>query len=206
MERQYLQGKEIIFTRSVVEVVLPALQTAAKKKFSDSFSAERRKYERIEKQIQREREDASHRLLLEKREFVRCNFLLKQQRKPFSGSTTRRDVREFEENILVGKLRHAERQEKHSGVDVVSDKMRLNRSPYYFPPLYKNVIKDLKDIQTSQLRMDLAKREPADLKELKNCRYLRLRLPQERENQTKNSDLESEKEKNNRSTATCNQV
>ena len=187
MEGQYLSGKEIIFTSfNVVEVVLPALESASKKKFVESFSAEQRKYERLEKQIQRERQDASQRLLLEKKDFLRSNLLFKEQRRSSSRLPLRREVRECKENVLERNWKHTELQEKHSSVDF------SNRSPYFLPPLYKNVGKDLKEMQTNQSRIELAKKKSVDIKDMKNCRYLRLRSAQERDCLTEHSEFENE--------------
>ena len=187
MEKQYLPGKEIIFTRfNVVEVVLPALESASKKKFIKSFSAEQRKYERLEKQIQRERRDASQRLLLERKDFLRSNSFFKERRRSSSRVPLRREVRDFKENVLERNWKHAELQEKHPSAEF------LNRSPYFLPPLYKNVGKDLKEIQTNQLRIELAKKESVDIKDIKNCRYLRLRSAQELDCLAEHSELENE--------------
>lgn len=187
MEGQYLSGKEIVFTSfNVVEVVLPALGSASKKKFVESFSAEQRKYERLEKQIQRERQDASQRLLLEKKDFLRSNLLFKEPRRSSSRLPLRREVRECKENVLERNWKHAELQEKHPSVDF------SNRSPYFLPPLYKNVGKDLKEIQRNQSRIELAKKKSVDIKDMKNCRYLRLRSAQERDCLTEHSEFENE--------------
>ena len=187
MEKQYLPGKEIIFTRfNVVEVVLPALESASKKKFIKSFSAEQRKYERLEKQIQRERQDASQRLLLERKDFLRSNSFYMERQRSSSRVPLRREVREFKENVLERNWKHAELQEKHPSAEF------LNRSPYFLPPLYKNVGKDLKEIQTNQLRIELAKKESVDIKDIKNCRYLRLRSAQELDCLAEHSELENE--------------
>ena len=187
MEKQYLPGKEIIFTRfNVIEVVLPALESASKKQFIKSFSAEQRKYERLEKQIQRERQDASQRLLLERKDFLRSNSFYMERRRSSSRVPLRREVREFKENVLERNWKHAELQEKHPSAEF------LNRSPYFLPPLYKNVGKDLKEIQTNQLRIELAKKESVDIKDIKNCRYLRLRSAQELDCLAEHSELENE--------------
>lgn len=188
MEKQYLPGKEIIFTRfNVVEVLLPALESASKKKFIKSFSAEQRKYERLKKQIQRERQDASQRLLLEKKDFLRSNSFFKERGRSSSRVPLKREVRECEENVLERNWKHAELQEKHPSADF------LNRSPYFLPPLYKNVGKDLKKIQTNQLRIEqLAKNESVDIEDIKKCRYLRLRSAQELDCLTEHTELENE--------------
>ena len=187
MEKQYLPGKEIIFTRfNVVEVVLPALESASKKQFIKSFSAEQRKYERLEKQIQRERQDASQRLLLERKDFLRSNSFFMERWRSSSRVPLRREVRKFKENVLERNWKHAELQEKHPSAEF------LNRSPYFLPPLYKNVGKDLKEIQTNQLRIELAKKESVDIKDIKNCRYLRLRSAQELDCRAEHSELENE--------------
>ena len=180
MEMHYLQGEEMIFSRSDIEVVLPALEMSTQKKFNNSFLAEQRKYNKLEKQIQRERGDVSQRLLLEKRDFVRTNLVLKERRELFSRRTARKKEREFEKHVVEEKWDPAEIQERYPTVEV-NDKTQLPRSPYYFPPLFKNVEKDLKEIQNTQQQMDLAKRGPVDVEDIKNCRYLRLSSAQERE-------------------------
>ena len=179
MERQYLQGEEMMFSRSDIEVILPALENTTKKKFNSSFSAEQKKYERSERQIQLERKDMSERLLLEKKDFVRSNLILKERRELFSRRTARRQERELQKHVVEEKLSPAELQEKHPTAVNVEEKTQLPRSPYYFPPLYKNVEKGLKEIQTTQIQMDEAKREPVDIEAIKSCRYLRLSSVQE---------------------------
>lgn len=180
METHYFQGDEMLFSRSDIEVVLPALETSTQKKFNNSFSAEQRKHDKLERQIQREREDVNQRLLLERRDFVRTNLVLKERRELFSMRTARKKEREFEKHVVEEKWDPAEIEEKYPTVEV-DDRTQLPRSPFYFPPLYKNVEKDLKEIQNTQQQMDLAKRGPVDIKDIKNCRYLRLCSAQERE-------------------------
>ena len=87
-------------------------------------------------------------------------------------------------------------QEKHVVV-VDEDKPPppLERSPYYFPPLYQNVEKDLKQKQTMQEKVKIAKKELVDTEAIKNCRYLRLSTAQKREIETEKSPFESEFEK-----------
>lgn len=196
MERQYLQGEEMMFSRSDIEVILPALENTTKKKFNSSFSAEQKKYERSERQIQLERKDMSERLLLEKKDFVRSNLILKERRELFSRRTARRQERELQEHVVEEKLSPAELQEKHPTAVNVEEKTQLPRSPYYFPPLYKNVEKGLKEIQTAQIQMDEAKREPVDIEAIKSCRYLRLSSAQEREIKTENSLFKSHVQQN----------
>lgn len=194
MDMQYLPGGEMIFSRSDIEVVLPALENATQKKFNNSFSAEQRKYERLEKQIQCERKDLNQRLLLEKRDFVRTNLVLKERRELFSRRTARRKEREFEKHVEEEKYHPAEVQEKHPTIVNGDEKTQLPRSPYYFPPLYKHVEKDLKELQTTQLQMDLAKKEPVDVDAIKNCRYLRLRSAPEQNSKTEHSVFETKVE------------
>ena len=196
MERQYLQGEEMMFSRSDIEVILPALENTTKKKFNSSFSAEQKKYERSERQIQLERKDMSERLLLEKKDFVRSNLILKERRELFSRRTARRQERELQKHVVEEKLSPAELQEKHPTAVNVEEKTQLPRSPYYFPPLYKNVEKGLKEIQTTQIQMDEAKREPVDIEAIKSCRYLRLSSAQEREIKTENSLFKSHVQQN----------
>lgn len=196
MERQYLQGEEMMFSRSDIEVILPALENTTKKKFNSSFSAEQKKYERLERQIQLERKDMSERLLLEKKDFVRSNLILKERRELFSRRTARRQERELQEHVVEEKLSPAELQEKHPTAVNVEEKTQLPRSPCYFPPLYKNVEKGLKEIQTAQIQMDEAKREPVDIEAIKSCRYLRLSSAQEREIKTENSLFKSHVQQN----------
>lgn len=188
---QYLQGQEMVFSRSDIDVVLPALENSTKKKFNNSFSAEQRKFESLEKQIQREREDMCQRLSLEKKDFVRSNLVLKERRELSSRRTARRKEREIKKPEVEEKWSPAEPEEKHSTIDY-EDKPQLPRSIYYFPPLYKNVEKDLKEIQNSQMQVDLAKREPVDTESIKTCRYLRLSSAQEREIKTENVVFESD--------------
>ena len=185
----------MLFSRSDIEVVFPALENSTQKKFNNSFSAEQRKYERWERQIQCERKDVSQRLLLEKKDFMRTNLVLKERRQLFSRRTARRKEREFERHVEEETWNPAEIQEKHPMVtDGGDDKTQLPRSPYYFPPLYKHVEKDLKELQNTQLQMDLAKREPVDIEAIKNCRYLRIRSAQEEHSNTELSVFETEVE------------
>lgn len=191
MDGRYLQGEEMIFSRSDIEVILPALENSTQRKFNSSFSSEQRKYENLEKQIQRERKDANQRLLLERKDFVRNNLFLKERKKLSSRRTARRTERSLEKPVVQKALHPAEMHEKHSTVHA-EEETQLPRSPYYFPPLYKNVEKDLKEIQTSQVQMDLAKKELVNTESIKSCRYLRLSSAQRQEIETENSDLESE--------------
>ena len=184
----------MIFSRSDIEVVLPALENSTHKKFNNSFSAEQRKYERLEKQIQRERKDVNQRLLLEKRDFVRTNLVLKERRELFSRRIARRKEREFEKHVEEEEWHPAEAQEKHPTIVHVDEKTQLPRSPFYFPPLYKHVEKDLKELQTTQLQMALAKKEAVDIEAIKNCRYLRLRSAPEQNSKTEHSVFETEVE------------
>ena len=186
----------MMFSRSDIEVILPALENTTKKKFNSSFSAEQKKYERLERQMQLERKDISERLLLEKKDFVRSNLILKERRELFSRRTARRQERELQKHVVEEKLSPAELKEKHPTAVNVEEKTQLPRSPYYFPPLYKNVEKGLKEIQTTQIQMDEAKREPVDIEAIKSCRYLRLSSAQEREIKTENSLFKSHVQQN----------
>ena len=186
----------MMFSRSDIEVILPALENTTKKKFNSSFSAEQKKYERLERQMQLERKDISERLLLEKKDFVRSNLILKERRELFSRRTARRQERELQKHVVEEKLSPAELKEKHPTAVNVEEKTQLPRSPYYFPPLYKNVEKGLKEIQTTQIQMDEAKREPVDIEAIKSCSYLRLSSAQEREIKTENSLFKSHVQQN----------
>lgn len=180
MERNYLLGEEMCFSRSDIDVVLPALEDATKKKFNSSFTAEQRRFESLEKQIRREMEDVSHRLSLEKKYFLRSNLVLKERRELSSRRTGRNTEKELEKLSEETRI-PVESQEKLPTL-VSEDRTQLERSPYYFPPLYKNVEKGLREIQTeTQLQMDLAKKEiQIDTETMRNCRYLRLSSKQER--------------------------
>lgn len=188
MDRNYLQGEEMCFSRSDIDVVLPALETSTKKKFNSSFTAEQRRFESLEKQIRREQRDTTQRLTLEKKYFLRSNLVFKERRELSSRRTARTIDKELEKPAEESRVPD-ETQEKHSTV-VFEEKTQLERSPYYFPPLYKNAEKGLKEIQTAtQLQMDLAKKEPVDTKTIKNCRYLRFSCAQEKEIETEESVL-----------------
>lgn len=180
MERNYLLGDEMCFSRSDMDVVLPALEDATKKKFNNSFTAEQRRFESLEKQIRREKEDVSHRLSLEKKYFLRSNLVLKGRRELSSRRTSRNTVKELEKPAEESRI-PVESQEKLATL-VSEERTQLERSPYYFPPLYKNVEKGLREIQTeTQLQMDLAEKEKQiDTETIRNCRYLRLSSTQER--------------------------
>lgn len=196
MDRHYLQGEEMILSRSDIDVVLPALENSTKKKFNSSFTAEQRRYENLEKQIQREEHDVNQRLTLEKKDFVRSNLILKERREHSSRRSARKTDKELVEKPAEEPSSPSETDEKHSMV-VFEDMTQLERSPYYFPPLYKNVEKGLKEIQTTQVQMDLAKtKEPVDTGTIRNCRYLRLSSAQESEIKTKKSARESEFKQN----------
>ena len=180
MERNYLLGDEMCFSRSDMDVVLPALEDATKKKFNNSFTAEQRRFESLEKQIRREKEDVSHRLSLEKKYFLRSNLVLKGRRELSSRRTSRHTVKELEKPAEESRI-PVESQEKLATL-VSEERTQLERSPYYFPPLYKNVEKGLREIQTeTQLQMDLAEKEKQiDTETIRNCTYLRLSSTQER--------------------------
>lgn len=186
MDSDYLPGEEMCFSRSDIDVVLPALENSTKKKFNSSFTAEQRRFESLEKQIRREKQDMTQRLSLEKKYFLRSNLVLKERRELSSRRTARSVHKELEKPAEESSV-PVEIQEKHSTV-VYEEKTQLERSPYYFPPLYKNAEKGLKEIKTAtQLQMDLAKKEPVETETIKNCRYLRLSSAQEREIETEKS-------------------
>lgn len=193
MDGRYFQGEEINFSRADIDVMLPALENSTKKKFNNSFSAEQRKYENLERQIQRERKDVSQRLMLERKDFMRSNLILKERMKLSSRRTSTKTETLVEKPVVEEKGHPAERRQKQSTV-YTEEKTELPRSPYYFPPLYKNVEKGLREIHTSQAQMDLAKKEPVNTETIKNCRYLRLSSAQERQLQSNNSVLESDAE------------
>ena len=179
MDGNYLQGDEICFSRSNIDVVLPALGNATKKKFNISFTAEQRRFQSLEKQIRREQQDVSQRLSLEKKYFLRSNLFLKERRELSSRRTARNTDQELEKPPEESRI-PVESQEKLPTL-VYEERTQLERSPYYFPPLYKNVEKGLREIQTkTQLQMDLAKKEQIDTETIRNCRYLRLSSTQER--------------------------
>lgn len=194
MDRQYLQGEDVMFTRSDMDVVLPSLENSTKKKFNSSFSAEQRRFENLEKQIRLEKDDMTQRLSLEKKYFLRSNLVLKERRELSSRRTARKKDREVKISAEES-MSPEETQEKHSAV-VYEEKTPLERSPYYFPPLYKNVEKDLKELQTMQVQMEIAKKEPVDTETIRNCRYLRLSTAQKREIETEKSSFGSEFEYN----------
>lgn len=186
MDRNYLQGEEMCFSRSDMDVVLPALENATKKKFNSSFTAEQRRFESLEKQIRREKQDVSQRLSLEKKYFLRSNLVLKERRELSSRRTARNTDKNLEKPAEESKIQ-VESQEKLPTL-VFEERTQLERSPYYFPPLYKNVEKGLREIQTeTQLQMDLAKKEQIDTETIRNCRYLRLSSTQQRANGTEKS-------------------
>lgn len=179
MDRNYLQGEEMGFSRSDIDVVLPALENTTKKKFNSSFTAEQRRFESLEKQIRREKQDVTQRLSLEKKYFLRSNLVLKERRELSSRRTARNMDKELEKPAEESRV-PIESQEKLPTL-VFEERTQLERSPYYFPPLYKNVEKGLREIQTeTQLQMDLAKKEQIDTETIRNCRYLRLSSTQER--------------------------
>ena len=180
MDRNYLLGEEMCFSRSDIDVVLPALEDATKRKFNSSFTAEQRRFETLEKQIRREKEDVSHRLSLEKKYFLRSNLVLKERKELSSRRTGRNTEKELEKPSEETRI-PVESQEKLPTF-AFEDRTQLERCPYYFPPLYKNVEKGLREIQTQTLlQMDLAKKEKQiDTETMKNCRYLRLNSTQER--------------------------
>lgn len=194
MDRQYLQGEDVMFTRSDMDVVLPSLENSTKKKFNSSFSAEQRRFENLEKQIRLEKDDMTQRLSLEKKYFLRSNLVLKERRELSSRHTARKKDREVKMSAEES-MSPEETQEQHSAV-VYEEKTPLERSPYYFPPLYKNVEKDLKELQTMQVQMEIAKKEPVDTETIRNCRYLRLSTAQKREIETEKSSFGSEFEYN----------
>lgn len=197
MEKHYLQGEEMSFSSSDIDVILPALENTTKKKFNSSFTAEQRRFESLEKQIHREKQDVTQRLTLEKKYFLRSNLVLKQRRELSSRRTARNVEKEHEKPAEEARV-PVEIQEKHHSTVVYEEKTQLERCPYYFPPLYKTVEKDLKEIQaTTQHQMDLAKKEPVDTETIQKCRYLRLSSAQERESKAKNSvSFRSEFEQN----------
>ena len=168
------------FSRSDIDVVLPALEDATKKKFNSSFTAAQRRFESLEKQIRREKEDMSHRLSLEKKYFLRSNLVLKERRELSSRRTGKNTEKELEKPAEESRI-PVESQEKLATL-VLEERTQLERSPYYFPPMYKNVEKSLREIQTeTQLQMDLAEKEKQiDTETMRNCRYLRLSSTQER--------------------------
>ena len=180
MDRNCLLGEEMCFSRSDIDVVLPALEDATKRKFNSSFTAEQRRFESLEKQIRREKEDVSHRLSLEKKYFLRSNLVLKDRRELSSRRTGRNTEKELEKPSEETRI-PVESKEKLP-TRIFEERTQLERSPYYFPPLYKNVEKGLREIQTeTQLQMDLAKKEKQiDTETIRNCRYLRLSSTQER--------------------------
>ena len=191
MDKLYLQGEEMTFTRSDIDVVLPSLENSTKKKFNSSFCAEQRRFENLERQIQMEKHEMSQRLSLERKGFLRSNLLFRERSelssRRSSGSRGREHKMNFKESRSPEKA-----QEKHV-VAVDEDKPPpLERSPYYFPPLYQNVEKDLKQKQTMQEKVKIAKKEPVDTEAIKNCRYLRLSTAQKREIETEKSPFESE--------------
>ena len=180
MDRHYLQGEEMCFSRSDIDVVLPALENATKKKFNSSFTAEQRRFESLEKQIRREKQDVSQRLSLEKKYFLRSNLVLKERRELCSRRTARNTDKELEKPAEESRM-PVESQENLPATLDFEESTQLERSPYYFPPLYKNVEKGLREIQTeTQLQLDLAKKEQFDTETIRNCRYLRLSATQER--------------------------
>lgn len=186
MDGNYLQSEEMCFSRSDIDVVLPSLEDATKKKFSSSFTAEQKRFESLEKQIRREQEDVSQRLFLEKKYFLRSNLVLKERRQLSSRRTARNTDKELEKPAEESRIPD-ESQEKLPTL-VLEEMTLLGRSPYYFPPLYKNVEKGLREIQTeTQLQMDLAKKEKIDTETIRNCRYLRLSSAQVREIGTEKS-------------------
>ena len=169
-----------------MDVVLPALENATKKKFNSSFTAEQRRFESLEKQIRREKQDVSQRLFLEKKYFLRSNLVLKERRELSPRRTARNTDKNLEKPAEESKIQ-VESQEKLPTL-VFEERTQLERSPYYFPPLYKNVEKGLREIQTeTQLQMDLAKKEQIDTETIRNCRYLRLSSTQQRANGTEKS-------------------
>jgi len=188
MDRNYLQGEEMCFSRSDIDVVLPALENATKKKFNSSFTAEQRRFESLEKQIRREKQDVNQRLSLERKYFLRSNLVLKERRDLCSRRTVRITAKELGKPAEESRMPF-ESQEKLPATVVYEDRTQLERSPYYFPPLYKNVEKGLREIQTeTQLQMDLAKKEQIDTETIRNCRYLRLSSTQERATGTERSE------------------
>lgn len=197
MEKHYLQGEEMSISSSDIDVILPALENTTKKKFNSSFTAEQRRFESLEKQIHREKQDVTQRLTLEKKYFLRSNLVFKQRRELSSRRTARNVDKEQEKPVEEARV-PVEIQEKHHSTVVYEEKTQLERCPYYFPPLYKNVEKDLKEIRaTTQHQMDLVKKEPVDTETIKDCRYLRLSSVQEREFKAKNSvSFRSEFEQN----------
>lgn len=176
MDRNCLLGEEMCFSRSDIDVVLPALEDATKRKFNSSFTAEQRRFESLEKQIRREKEDVSHRLSLEKKYFLRSNLVLKDRRELSSRRTGRNTEKELEKPSEETRIPVESKEKLPTRI------FELERSPYYFPPLYKNVEKGLREIQTeTQLQMDLAKKEKQiDTETIRNCRYLRPSSTQER--------------------------
>lgn len=193
MDGRYFQGEEMNFSRADIDVMLPALENSTKKKFNNSFSAEQRKYENLERQIQRERKDVSQRLMLERKDFMRSNLILKERMKLSSRRTSTKTETLVEKPVVEEKGHPAEMRQKQSTV-YAEEKTQLPRSPYYFPPLYKNVEKGLREIHTSQAQMNLAKKEPVNTETIKNCRYLRLSSAQQRQLHSNNSVLESDAE------------
>lgn len=186
MDGNYLQSEEMCFSRSDIDVVLPSLEDATKKKFNSSFTAEQKRFESLEKQIRREQEDVSQRLSLERKYFLRSNLVLKKRRQLSSRRTARNTDKELEKPAEESRIPD-ESQEKLPAL-VLEEMTLLGRSPYYFPPLYKNVEKGLREIQTeTQLQMDLAKKEKIDTETIRNCRYLRLSSAQVREIGTEKS-------------------
>lgn len=195
MDRHYLQDDEITFTRSDMDIVLPSLENSTKKKLNSSFSAEQRRFENLERQIQKEKHEMSQRLSLERKGFLRSSLIFKERSELSSRRSAR--IKDRERKMRVKESRSGEKaHEKH--VAVVNDDKAplLEKSPYYFPPLYKNVERDLKQKQTTQEKVEIAKKEPFDTEAIRNCRYLRLSTAQKREIETEKSSFES-KLKNN---------
>lgn len=188
--RVYYAMENTVFMSSDTDVVLPPLESGTVRRVNSSNVLEQNRYEKYRNQLQKEKDEAKLRFYCRKQDFLRSSIVITERnirsskRKFRLVSESAKKQESFKTANLYGSRKVKEEFLPALGTENTREHSSLMNNPtsifakppYFLPPLYKSIFLEAKDVKNRKEKQDgeLEQFQIMALKDLKNCRYLRI--------------------------------
>ena len=172
---EYVPFEGAFASSADTDEVLPPLESATVKKLNATNAAEQKRFEKLEKQLRREKHEARARLFLQRKGFVRSSLVLKEMRRLNSGG--------FADQSNLADIQRREGEEldamnKSCGEEGEDSLPHYSRPPVRLQPIHTQSTTDLKTRQSHRVEQDKLRRN-VDIDSIPKCRYLRVNFGEE---------------------------